>query len=145
VRELGLASGRGVKVSHGSDSIDSVDVEGGTSNFAIINNYQVANGRFITDIDVRHRLPVAFLGNDLRERFFPNLDPIGKTINIEGRPFEVIGTAKAKGSVFGQSMDNFAVIPIETYFKIYGSRSGMAYIALAQNRLVLNQAQDEIR
>ncbi len=55
--------------------------------------------------------------------------PIGKTIKIEGRPFTVIGVAKAKGSVFGQSQDGFVDIPIETYFQIYGSRTGHRYAA----------------
>ena len=93
---------------------------------------------------MRH-LPVAFIGNDLKERFFPNVDPIGKTIDVEGRPFEVIGTAKVKGSVFGQSQDNFVIIPVQTYFKIYGARNGMSYMAQAKDRAVLMQAQDEIR
>jgi putative ABC transport system permease protein len=88
---------------------------------------------------------VVFIGSDIKDRFFPNVDPIGKTINVDGRPFQVIGVSKPKGSVFGQSQDNFVTIPIETYFKIYGSRTGIAYLALARDRTVLNQAMDEMR
>ncbi len=145
VREIGLSASRSGTVTHGGETEESVSILGGTPNYAVINNYQVESGRFLTDVDNTHRLPSVFLGHDLTQRFFPNLDPIGKTVNIEGRPFEVVGTAKEKGSVFGQSQDNFVIIPIETYFKIYGARNGMAYIALAQDRMVLNQAQDEMR
>jgi putative ABC transport system permease protein len=53
--------------------------------------------------------------------------------------------AKAKGSVFGQSQDNFVVIPAETYFKIWGSRNGMDYVAVAVDHAHLLQAQDEAR
>ena len=49
---------------------------------------------------------------------------------VEGVPFEVVGVAKAKGSVFGQSQDNFVMIPVETYFKIWGARNGMDYAAV---------------
>ena len=145
VRELGLAAGRGGKVAFKGETLESVGLQGGTPNYAAINNYAVSTGRFFTDIENQRHLPVAFIGHDVKERFFANTDPIGKTIDLDGRPFDVIGVAKPKGSVFGQSQDNFAVIPIETYFKIYGSRSGMAYIALASDRTVLTQAMDEIR
>ena len=69
---------------------------------------------------------VAFIGNDIKEQFFPKVDPVGKTIAINGRPFEVIGVAKTLGSVFGQSRDNFVMIPIETYFKMFGARNDWA-------------------
>ena len=57
----------------------------------------------------------------------------------------MIGVAKAKGSVFGQSQDNFVAIPDETYFKIYGARKGISYNFAALDRDHLEQAQDEIR
>ena len=71
-------------------------------------------------------------------------DP-GWSVEIDGRPFEIVGTAKSKGSVFGQSQDNFVYIPIETFFKMYGSHRGITYGGLARDRAVLEQAQDEVR
>jgi putative ABC transport system permease protein len=111
----------------------------------VLNNYQVELGRFISDIDDRRHLAVAFIGNDLRARFFPSVDPIGKEIHVDGLPYQVIGTAKAKGSAFGQSQDNFVIIPIQSYFKKYGAQAGVYYMALARDQKVLAQAQDEIR
>ena len=46
----------------------------------------------------QRRLAVCFIGKDLKDRFFPNSNPIGKTLTVQGRPFEVVGVAKAKGS-----------------------------------------------
>ena len=69
--------------------------------------------------------PVVFIGNDIRAQFFEGKDPMGKIIAIEGNPYEVVGVAKALGSVFGNSQDNFVMIPIESYFKTYGSRNGI--------------------
>jgi len=57
----------------------------------------------------------------------------------------VIGVAKEQGSVFGQSPDRFVIIPAETYFKMFGSRTGIGYAALAMDREHLEQAQDEVR
>ena len=56
-----------------------------------------------------------------------------------------MGVAKAKGSVFGQSQDNFLVIPVNTYFKIWGARSGMSFAATALDHDHLAQAQEEAR
>ena len=57
----------------------------------------------------------------------------------------MIGVAEAKGSVFGQSQDAFADIPIGAYFQIYGSRTGIRYAARAADQKVLEQAKDEMR
>ena len=104
-----------------------------------------AMGRYFTDIEDRHRAAVAVIGADLKKNLFGDGDPIGKEFKIEGRPFTVIGVAKAKGSVFGQSQDAFVDIPIETYFQIYGSRTGIRYAARAADQKVLEQAKDEMR
>ena len=88
---------------------------------------------------------MVFIGADFKDRFFPNVDPIGKTIGIDGRPFEVIGVAQPKGSVFGQSQDNFVAIPDQTYFKIYGSHRASATTSSPRDRDHLEEAQDEIR
>jgi putative ABC transport system permease protein len=64
---------------------------------------------------------------------------------VSGRPFTVVGVAKEQGSVFGQSRDRFVIIPAETYFKMFGSRTGIGYAALAMDRNHLEQAQDEVR
>jgi putative ABC transport system permease protein len=144
-REIGIHAERRVPVTFRGRQLDAVALRGATPNFGVLTNTRVAMGRFFTEADNRRRLTVAFIGNDIREEFFPNADPVGKVIEIQGRPFEVIGVAQAQGSVFGQSKDSFVVIPIETYFKMYGSRSGMSILALARDRDHLFQAQDEVR
>ena len=88
---------------------------------------------------------VSFIGHEIKDRWFPDIDAVGKSIQIEGRPYEVIGVAKAKGSVFGQSQDNWLSIPVETYFKSYGARKGINYSVVAAGHYKLMQAQDEVR
>ncbi len=88
---------------------------------------------------------MAFIGNDLRTRFFEGVDPVGKVIQVEGAQYEVVGVAKALGSVFGSSQDNFVMIPIESYFKTYGAQSGIRMVAKAIDQEHLMAAQDEAR
>src|SRR5581483_2078130 len=82
--------------------------------------------------------------NDIRNRFFEGVDPVGKTIQIDGVPFGVVGVAKSLGSVFGQSQDNFVMIPIDSYFKTYGVQKGMGLVAKAIDQQHLTQAEDEV-
>jgi putative ABC transport system permease protein len=144
-RELGMQAERGVTVKYGAQALDWIELDGVSPNMAVISSVQVAQGRFITDADDRRRLEVAFIGNDIRDKFFPSSDPVGKTILVQGRPFEIIGVAKAQGSVFGQSKDKFLMIPIQTYIKQWSSRQGLAFAGLALDRDHLEQAQEEMR
>lgn len=145
MREFGMTCNRGVTLSSKTDQISGVLLIGGTTNAAVISNTQVEMGRFVTDAENQRRMNVTFLGWDIKERFFPGMDPTGKTVDINGTPFEIVGVAKQKGSVFGQSQDMFVYIPIQTFFKIYGSRTGISYAGMALDRTVLEQAQDEVR
>ena len=122
-----------------------VDIQGVTEDIAAINNVQVDTGHSITAEEARRHASVAFVGNDLKNRFFEGMEPIGKTIEIEGRPYEVIGVARILGSVFGNSQDNFVMIPIASYFKTYGSRSGIRIVAKAIDQDHLIEAEDEAR
>jgi putative ABC transport system permease protein len=144
-RDLGMEGSKGVPVRFLKENVEGVRLRGVTPNMGVITNTQTAAGRFLSESDNQRRLPVAFIGNDIREKFFPYLDPVGKTLMVQGRPFQVIGTAKAQGSVFGQSRDNFVMIPIETYFKMFGARTDISFFGVALNHDLLNQAQDEIR
>jgi putative ABC transport system permease protein len=145
VRELGMAAGRTVTVSLGAQTLTSISLTGGTPNWAELADTEIANGRYFSDIENNHRATVAVLGSDVKDKLFGEADPIGKTFKIEGLPFTVVGVAVPKGSVFGQSQDGFVDIPVQTYFQIYGSRTGISYNAKAIDQTVLEEAKDEIR
>jgi putative ABC transport system permease protein len=145
VKDVGMMASRQVRVAAKGDSVEGVELDGITENIPDINNVQVDLGRGLTYEEVRRHAPVAFIGNDIRKRFFEGRDPIGKTIAVDGVPYEVVGTAKELGSVFGQSQDNFVMITIESYFKSYGARNGFRMVAKAMDQQHLAQAQDETR
>jgi putative ABC transport system permease protein len=145
VTELGMQDDRSVKVQYQGDSLDSQDLVGGGANYGVLNNVELSAGRFIADLENEHRMPVAVIGNDVKTKFFNGIDPIGKTIRVDGRAVQIVGVAKAKGSVFGQSQDGWVMIPVRTFFQYYGSRTGIAYVAKTGDRRNLDEAEDEVR
>ncbi len=145
VKDIGMTVSKRGRVSHKGASAPRVEIDGITDNIPEINNIGVAVGRAIVPEEVRRHAAVAFIGNDLNKQFFEGIDPIGKVIQIEGNPYQVVGVAKALGSVFGESQDNFVMIPIESYFKTYGSRTGIELVAKANSQEQLAEAEDEVR
>src|SRR5271157_3795329 len=142
-RELGMVTSRASSVHVGREVADNVEVMGATANVGIILNFDAVEGHFLSEIEDQRHMNVAFIGNDIKDKLLGSGDPIGRSITIEGLPFQVVGVAKAKGPVFGQSQDNFVIVPMETYSKIWGARQGMDYVGLAADHDRLLAAQEE--
>ena len=126
--------------------MENTDIMGATPNFAEVRNMNVAEGRFITPADDEHHSDVTFIGADLATKFFPNVDPIGKSIRVGTHTYEVIGVAEAIGSAFGQSQDNYMIIPMSTFHKSW--QRGIDWIAIfiqAPNAEMMSASQDEAR
>jgi len=145
LKDLGMMVSRQARVTYKGASQEGVNIQGITDTIPAINDVQVENGRSVTYEEVRRHAAVAFIGNDIRNQFFPGVDPVGKTIAIEGNPYEVVGVAKSLGSVFGNSQDNFVMIPIDSYFKTYGSHTGIRLLAKAIDQPRLMESEDEVR
>jgi putative ABC transport system permease protein len=145
IKDLGMMASRQARVTYKGTSQEDVNIQGVTDTIPAINDVQVDIGRSVTYEEVRRHAPVAFIGADLRTAFFASVDPVGKTIDVDGNPYEVVGVAQALGSVFGNSQDNFVMIPIESYFKTYGSHNGIRLLARAIDQAHLIEAEDEVR
>jgi putative ABC transport system permease protein len=133
------------KARVGAQSLQDSNIRGVTANMGEIDIVEPADGRYISDGDDQSRALVTMIGNDLAVKLFPNVDPIGHEVLIDGRPFQVIGVAKAIGTVLGQSQDNFAYIPIQTYFKMYGANEGIWINVQARGAEWMERTQDEAR
>ncbi len=97
-----------------------------------ITNAQLVDGHFFTDIDDLHRRDVAVVGADIVTYFFEHEDPIGKTVIVDGNPFEVVGTLGKRKEFLGDSgNDRVVYIPYHTYKKLYPAAKENAVIALA--------------
>jgi len=98
---------------------------GATPEFQVANGYFVDEGRFVTQADVDLRRNVIVLGKDIVEFLFPHSSPLGKDVRVDAYKFRVIGTLEEQGGSFGQSKDNYIIIPITTAQKYYGDRRSL--------------------
>lgn len=71
----------------------------------------VTKGRLISGQEYSLGAPVVVIGQDVADHFFPSLDPLGRSLKIQGIPYTVIGVAEKQGSAFGISMDKFVIAP----------------------------------
>jgi putative ABC transport system permease protein len=137
---------RNVQTRSGDVKMENTDVMGASTNFADVRNINVAEGRFLTPADDEHRSEVAFIGTDLAKKFFPNVDPIGKTIRAETHTYEVIGVAEPFGSAFGQSQDNYMIIPLGTYMKEWHrQKDWLTIFVQSPNAEMMQACEDEAR
>ncbi len=109
-------------------------IQGVTANMADIEDKTIGEGRFVLPHEVENAAPVVVIGSDIQDKFFPGTDPIGKEIKIGGLPMRIIGVEEKRGSMFGQSLDNNAYIPITTYRRIYGFRQSLQLHGKAYSR-----------
>jgi putative ABC transport system permease protein len=145
-RAVAASDDRSAQVRSGNVKMDNTSVQGVTPNFADVRNINVAQGRFINDADNQHHSEVVFIGADVAKKFFANVDPIGKTINAETHSYEVIGVAEVIGSAFGQSQDNFMIMPLATYYKEWHRQSDWLTIFVqAPSGEMMSATQDEAR
>jgi putative ABC transport system permease protein len=88
---------------------------------------------------------VTIVGWGVADRLFGAEDPLDKKIRIAGVPFTVIGVSKKKGAAFGQSLDEFAVIPLGSYQKLFGARQSLQLMVKPRDAAYAQHAQDEAR
>ena len=135
-----------VQVRSGNLTMENTRMMGATPNFAQVRNLSVAQGRFITQADEEHHSEVIFIGPDLVRKFFPNVDPIGKEIRVQTHTYEVVGVAEPLGSAFGESQDNYMVMPISTWRKGWHTNNDwVAIFVQAPNTEMMQASQDEAR
>jgi len=137
---------RNIDIKSGNERLERTDVMGATPNYTDVRNIGIAQGRMITQSDDDHRAEVAFIGADVANKLYPNVDPIGKMFRAETHEYQVIGVATPIGSAFGQSQDNFVIMPIHTYQKEFHRQNDWVGIFVQAPSAELMQAsKDEAR
>jgi putative ABC transport system permease protein len=144
-RAVGLEVRRSGKVKYRNETVEDIDVRGVTANIGEIDIEEAEIGRYISDGDNEHRAAVTMIGTDVSSRFFAGVDPLGKSIYIDGEAYQVVGVAKHMGSTFGQSQDSFVYIPIQTYRKVYGTQQTANINIKALGQEWMQPAEDEAR
>jgi putative ABC transport system permease protein len=135
-----------VDVRSGNEKMTGTDVMGVSPNYADVRSITIAEGRFVTQSDDDHRAEVVVIGSDVAAKLFPNVDPIGKAIRAETHEYQVIGVAAPIGSAFGQSQDNFMIMPIHTFAReLHRQRDWIAIFVQAPSAEMMEATQDEAR
>ncbi len=123
------------------------NLTGSDDYFAINHNYTVTEGRMLTREDVEYARDVCILTTDLINRVFINGEkPLGKTVQLNNRPYEVIGIFETKGSGSGASQDNFALIPITNMLKYFTDKdlASLTMTVRATSEEQINPTIDEV-
>ena len=113
------------KVNYGQQSINDTQVRGLTPSMVTILDIDIAEGRMLNDTDVNNHSAVAVVGPDIVDNLMPGTDPINREVRVDGWLYRVVGVGKRKGKTLGQSLDNYALIPITAYQKQYGSHESV--------------------
>ncbi len=128
-----------------ADQTMQAAVRGITANMIDIRSESLASGRFLTELDYRHRRQVCVIGQEIATRLFPNVNPLGKELRLRGQPFQVVGVAEQVGSVVGDSEDDFLYIPLTTARKLFGQRSSLWFQIRVASIERMTATQDEAR
>ena len=128
-----------------NQTLEDVNLRGVTASIGEMDVEEVTTGRYISDTDNAHRASVAVIGAELADKFFPGVDPIGQTIELDGRPYEVVGVMKAIGTVLGLAQDRYVYIPIETFLKIFGRNRDLAINIQARSAEWMARTEEEVR
>lgn len=118
----------GARIEFASRSIDRVSVEGRSWEWSLVDSTGLVAGRYFARTEAQRNRPVVLLGPDVVEELFPGLDPaaaIDKRVRLGDLHFTVIGVLDSRGSAFGFSRDEFAVIPLGTFQRMFGYRQSI--------------------
>lgn len=102
-------------VGFGGRQAPDIGVVAGDATVFRIRNFDIARGRAFSAQEVRAGASVAVIGDLVAERLFAGADPLGKSISIRGIPYRVIGVVARQGTLFGISLDRFAVVPFTSH------------------------------
>jgi putative ABC transport system permease protein len=122
VRSVMAESSSSAQISYREHLLESVSVRGVSAEYVNFSSYNADRGRLVSTSEVERNRNVVLLGWGTADRLFGQRNPLDQVIKIRGVHFRVIGVNEKKGSVFGQSQDEFAVIPLGAFQKIFGSR-----------------------
>lgn len=146
--EVGAQTDATLPARRGAKTLVGIAVQGVTPNITELSNVRIAAGRGLTSTDDYFRRNVCVVGQDVVDELFGGTDPVGAEIRLGQLPYEIVGVAQPRGSVFGNSQDGFVQIPLGTFIKIFGSRSRSLALLVKPvdaGAITADEAEEQVR
>jgi putative ABC transport system permease protein len=132
-------------VRSGRTELQGVDIAGTTEGYEKVSKVELSLGRHLEAGDIERRRPVCVIGSEVAEKLFPRTDPLGGSLRAGGHELRVVGVVAARGSVLGQSQDNFVLVPLGQFYKMFGSRAELTILVRGREGADPVRVQDEAR
>ncbi len=133
------------RVSYRDEELETVQVQGVSDEYLDFATFDAERGRMITPTEINRKRPVTLVGWGIADRLFGAEDALDKKIKIAGMPITIVGVSKKKGAAFGQSLDEFVVIPLGSYQKLFGARQSLQLMVKPRDAAFAQLARDEVR
>ncbi len=143
--EVGAQLQNRTDLKQNGEELFGVGVQGCTPNMISIEDKTIADGRFFLQQEYETAAMVVVVGDEVKEKFFPGQDPIGKTISVRGLPMTIVGVEEKRGSMMGQSLDKHMYMPLTSYRKIFGGRQSLQIHGKAESREKFQAAIEDAR
>ncbi len=131
-------------MAYASESVDGAQVQGVSRDYIYFGTFNAEQGRLISQAEIDANRPVTVLGWEVADKLFGPADPLEKSVKIGSLHFRVVGISEKKGAFFGNSQDNFAIIPLGVFRKMFGARTfGMQLLVKPKTPDLVKTAMDE--
>jgi putative ABC transport system permease protein len=131
------------RITYGSEALESVSLQAVSRDYVFFQTFNAERGRLISPVEIDRSRQLTILGFQTAERLFGPADPIDKVIKIGRLHFRVVGVSEKKGSAFGQSQDEFAIIPLGVFRKMFGSRQSLQLLVRPKSPDIVKVAMDD--
>ena len=138
-------SSTNAEVAYRTQKLSSVQIRGVTKEYNDIPSTQIEVGRPISPGEFESGRFVAILGWEVADQLFGQINPLDKQITIAGVNFRVAGVAPKKGTILGQSQDQFAVVPLPALQRVFGTRMSLRLTVRPTHPTLVQTAMDETR
>lgn len=138
-------SGTQANIAYRDTELENVRVRGVSAEYQQFSAYEAVLGRLPSGLEIERNRPVVLIGWETAQKLFGDRSPIDKSIRVGGTQFRVVGVNEKKGSMFGQSMDDFAVIPLGKFQQLFGTRRSLELTVKPSAPQQISAAMDEAR
>lgn len=146
VRGVEVEYGRGVSVKYKERKANLIHMAGSNQPLLQVQSMNVAEGRYFTSFEEDHRRKVVTLGSKAAKSLFPNEDPIGKNIRIEGREYKVVGVFADRKTIFGGFAENFMIIPYTAFERDFlFRRQGLEINVIVDDMAYVDEVTESMR